>query len=467
MSDASDFPSLAQAACAIKAKRISPVELTNICLARIARGEAQLNAFVTVTEERARAEAREAERAITAGDWRGPLHGIPVGLKDVFETKGVATTANSYQLIDHIPARDSAVAERLSECGAVMVGKLACHEFAFAAPSWDVPRPPARNPWDVARFTGGSSSGTAAAVAAGMILGGIGSDTSGSARSPAALCGIAGLKPTYDAIDRRGVIPLAPSLDHVGPMCWTVKDCAILLHALTRRDGHNLQSAVADGMIALDSNIKGARLGVIRHFFTKDLPISAAGNRAIDVALDVFRDAGCVVRDVQLPPLADWMACGFLILLAEAFALHEHWLKTRPERYGAAFRETMLLGATISGADYLQAVCRRAELVAAMNEVMKDCDVLISAVQPGEASRLDAVRKWALFERPSYALPFNVTGQPALSLCCGFGDAGLPLAIQLAARPWDELTLLRVGHAYETATTWRDCRPATIEAHAS
>ncbi len=168
---------------------------------------------------------------------------------------------------------------------------------------------------------------------------------------------------------------------------------------------------------------------------------------------------GCVVRDVQLPPLADWMASGFLILLAEAFALHEHWLRTRPERYGAAFRDAMMLGATISSADYLQAVRRRAELVAAMTEVMKDCDLLVSAVQPGEAPRLEAVRKWGLFERPSYALPFNLTGQPALSLCCGFGDEGLPLAIQLAARPFDELTLLRVGHAYETATTWRDRRP--------
>jgi aspartyl-tRNA(Asn)/glutamyl-tRNA(Gln) amidotransferase subunit A len=458
MSGDSDFLSLAQAARAIKAKRVSPVELTNACLARIERLDPQLKAFVTVTEERARAEAREAERAIAAGDWRGPLHGIPVGLKDVFETKGVATTANSYQLIDHIPARDSAVAERLRKCGVVMLGKLACHEFAFAAPSWDVPRPPARNPWEITRFTGGSSSGTAAAVGAGMILGGIGSDTSGSVRSPAALCGIAGLKPTYDAIDRRGVIPLAPSLDHAGPMCWTVEDCGILLHALANRDGRDPKGPT--DVIALDRNIKGTRLGVIRHFFAEDLPISAAGMRAIDAALDVFRDAGCVVRDIRLPPLTDWMASGFLILLAEAFALHEHWLKTRSERYGAAFRDAIMLGATICAADYLQAVRRRAELAAAMNEVMKNCDVLVSAVQPGEAPRLDAVRKWDLFERPSYALPFNLTGQPALSLCCGFGDEGLPLAIQLAARPWDELTLLRVGHAYEIATTWRDRRPA-------
>jgi aspartyl-tRNA(Asn)/glutamyl-tRNA(Gln) amidotransferase subunit A len=463
MSGDSDFLSLAQAARAIKAKRISPVELTDVCLNRIAHGNSRLNAFVTVTEEQARAQARAAERAIAAGNWRGPLHGIPVGLKDVFETQGIATTANSYQLIDYIPDRDSAVAERLAEGGAVMVGKLVCHEFAFAAPSWDLPRLPARNPWDLTRSPGGSSSGTAAAVAAGLVLGGIGSDTSGSVRSPAALCGIAGLKPTYDVIDRRGIIPLAPSLDHAGPMGWTVEDCGILFDAIVRRDGHGLPPAWADRKVALDRNIKGTRLGVVRHFFTEDLPISAAGLRTIDGALDVFRDLGCVVRDARLPPLADWMASGFLILLAEAFALHEHWLKTRPERYSAAFRDAMMLGATISSADYLQAVRRRAELIAAMNEVMKDCDLLVSAVQPGEAPRLDAVRKWGLFERPSYALPFNLTGQPALSLCCGFGDEGLPLAIQLAARPFDELTLLRVGHAYETATTWRDRRPLAID----
>jgi aspartyl-tRNA(Asn)/glutamyl-tRNA(Gln) amidotransferase subunit A len=457
MSGDSDFSSLAQAARAIETKRISPVELTDVCLARIARGNSQLNAFVTVTEEQARAQAREAERAITAGNWRGPLHGIPIGLKDVFETEGIATTANSYQLIDYIPDRNCAVAERLAECGAVVVGKLVCHEFAFGAPSWDLPRPPARNPWDLSRSPGGSSSGTAGAVAAGMVLGGIGSDSSGSVRSPAALCGIVGLKPTYDVIDRRGIIPLAPSLDHAGPMCWTVEDCGILLQALARRTGHDPQPG--RGTTALDGNIKGTRLGVVRHFFTEDSAISAAGMRAIDVALEVLRELGCVVRDVQLPPLADWMASGFLILLAEAFALHEHWLKTRPERYGASFRDAVMLGATISSADYLQAVRRRAELNTAMNEVMKHCDLLVSAVQPGEAPRLDAVRKWGLFERPSYALPFNLTGQPALSLCCGFGDEGLPLAIQLAARPFDELTLLRVGHAYETATTWRDHRP--------
>jgi aspartyl-tRNA(Asn)/glutamyl-tRNA(Gln) amidotransferase subunit A len=243
-------------------------------------------------------------------------------------------------------------------------------------------------------------------------------------------------------------------------MAWTVEDCAILFHALRRREHDHPQPAAADGMIALDRNIKGLRIGVIRHFFNEDLPISAAGLRAIESALEVFRAAGCLVSDVRLPPLADWMASGFLILLAEGFALHEHWLRTRPERYSAAVRDAMTLGATISAADYLAASRRRAELGAAMNELMQDCDVLVSAVQPGEAPRLDAVPKWILFERPSYALPFNLTGQPALSLCCGFGDEDLPLAIQLAARPFDEITLLRVGHAYETATTWRERRPA-------
>ncbi len=448
--------SIAQAARAIRTEALSPVELTQTCLARIARDDPRLNAFITVTGERARAEAHAAEDAIAAGRWRGPLHGIPVGLKDVFATKGVATTAHSRQLIDHVPAQDSAVAGQLAEAGAVLLGKLACHEFAFGAPAPDLPWPPARNPWNLAHFTGGSSSGVAAAVAAGLILGGIGSDTSGSVRSPAALCGIAGLKPSYDLIDRSGLFPLAPSLDHVGLMGRTVEDCAILLQALAPRD----RASAAGGVIALDTDIKGLRIGVVRHFFRDDAPISDAGGRAIDAALDVFRDLGCAVRDVLVPPLADWMACGFLILLAEAFAVHERWLKDRPERYGASFRESMLLGATISSADYLHAIQRKNELVAAMNAVMTDCDLLVSAVQRGEAPRLDGVPKWGLFERPSLAMPFNLTGQPALSVCCGFGEHGLPLAVQLAARPHDEDTLLRAGHAYQCATTWHDRRPA-------
>jgi Asp-tRNA(Asn)/Glu-tRNA(Gln) amidotransferase A subunit family amidase len=453
-----NVPSIAEAASAIRTGRLSPVELTEACLARIARDDPQLNAFITVTGDRARADARAADEAIAAGHWYGRLHGIPIGLKDVFATKGIATTAHSRQLIDHVPAQDSAVAEQLTEAGTVLLGKLACHEFAFGAPAWDLPWPPARNPWNPEHFTGGSSSGVAAAVAAGLILGGIGSDTSGSVRSPAALCGIAGLKPTYDLIDRRGLFPLASSLDHVGLMGRTVEDCAILLQALAPRDRASVPAA--GGGIALDSDIKGLRIGVVRHFFREDAPVTDASARAIGAALDVFRDLGCVVRDVLLPPLADWMACGFLILLAEAFAVHERWLKDRPEHYGASFRESMLLGATISSADYLHAVQRKHELVAAMNDVMADCDLLVSAVQRDEAPRLDAVPKWGLFDRPSLAIPFNLTGQPALSVCCGFGEHGLPLAIQLAARLHDDSTLLRAGHAYQRATTWHDRRPA-------
>ena len=303
--DRSQRPVHRERGTVLRTKRLSPVELTEACLARIAHDDPRLDAFITVTGERARAEAHTAEDEIAAGHWRGPLHGIPIGLKDVFATKGVATTAHSRQLLDHVPAQDLAVAGFLEEAGAILLGKLACHEFAFGAPAWDLPWPPARNPWNPEHFTGGSSSGVAAAVAAGLILGGIGSDTSGSVRSPAALCGIAGLKPTYDLIDRRGLFPLASSLDHVGLMGRTVEDCAILLQALAPRE--RARAPVA-GVIALDTDIKGLRIGVVRHFFREDAPITDAGARAIDAALDVFRDLGCAVRDVLLPPLADWMA---------------------------------------------------------------------------------------------------------------------------------------------------------------
>jgi aspartyl-tRNA(Asn)/glutamyl-tRNA(Gln) amidotransferase subunit A len=287
-----------------------------------------------------------------------------------------------------------------------------------------------------------------------MVLGGVGTDTSGSIRGPAVLSGVAGLKPTYDLVSRGGVIPLAFSLDHVGPMAWTVEDCAILFDAM------NAASPASATFPSFDAPLCGLRLGVVRHFFEEDSRISQPGIAAIDTALDVFRDLGCVVKDVTLPCLQDWNAATFVILLAEGYTVHENWLKTRPQRYGAPMRDTMMLGAAISAADYLQATRRRTELIAAMDVVMQDVDVLVSAVQPGEAPRFADVPKWRLFEQPSHAAPFNLTGYPALAFCCGFGSAGLPLGLQLAARPHAEAALLSLGHAYETATPWRARRPA-------
>ena len=440
------------------AKKLSPVELAQVCLQRVRDLDPKLNAFITLTEDAALKQAKALQRTKP----KSRLHGIPLGLKDIFCTAGIRTTAHSRQLADFVPKEDAFSVKRLYAAGAVGVGKLATHEFAFGGPSFDLPWPPARNPWNPEHFTGGSSSGTAAAVAAGMVLGGTGSDTSGSIRSPAALCGIAGLKPTYGRVSRRGVLPLAFSMDHAGPMAWTAEDCTILLQEMAGHDPLDPASAdmpVPDFSKGLNKSIKGIRIGVARHFFERDHEASEDTIKGIDGALRVLRRLGGKVKEVKLPALGEWHAAGLLIMLSEGYAVHEAWLKTRPERYGEMLRDRISMGAFISAADYVAALRRRRELAAAMRSSMQDVDILVSAAQAGEAPRIDAVGKWHLFEAPSFAMPSSLTGAPAISVCCGFGRSGLPLGIQMSARPFEEALLLRVAHAYETAAGWRERRP--------
>jgi aspartyl-tRNA(Asn)/glutamyl-tRNA(Gln) amidotransferase subunit A len=457
-----DFPTIAQASALIEKRELSPVELVRSRLDRIERFDGRLNSFIRVLDEEALAAARTAEAEIMAGRRRGPLHGIPIGLKDIYETKGVPTTAHSKVLIDHVPQRDATSVRRLTEAGAIVLGKLATHEFAFGGPSFDLPWPPARNPWDTTRFTGGSSSGTGAAVAAGLVLGGTGSDTGGSIRGPAALCGLAGLKPTYGRISRAGILPLAFSLDHAGPMAWTAEDCAIMLQAMAGYDPTDPASAdrpVPDYRAALNGNVKGLRIGLVRHFYDNDNPANDATCQGIDTAVRVIEELGGSVRDLRLSPLTDWAACGIIIMMTEAYAVHEATLRRRFTDYGEAFRDRMALAALIGGGDYVQAVRRRRELIAEFTAAMAEVDVVITAAAPSEAPPIDAVHKFAIFERPMLTMPFNVTGTPAISVCCGYTAAGLPLAFQLAGKPFDEATVLKLAHAYERATSWRSVRP--------
>src|SRR5580692_6910203 len=291
MSDAA-IPTIAEAAKLIAAKRLSPVELTKACFDRIHALDDRLHAFVHLTEERALAEARAAEAAIMARGPKGPLHGIPIGLKDIVDTKGIPTTCGSKILQDNIPDADATCAELLAAAGTVLIGKTQTHEFADGGPSFDLPRPPSRNPWNTDHFTAGSSSGTGAAVASGMILCGIGTDTGGSIRGPAALCGIAGLKPTYGLVSRAGVAPAAFSLDHIGPMAWTAEDCAIMLQVLAGHDPADPASAsqpIPDYRAALTGELKGVRVGVIRHFHETDYPVTPAAQRGISAAIATFR----------------------------------------------------------------------------------------------------------------------------------------------------------------------------------
>jgi aspartyl-tRNA(Asn)/glutamyl-tRNA(Gln) amidotransferase subunit A len=453
---------IAAAAKKIAAKEISPVELAKECLDRIERLNPALFAFITVTPDRALADAKAAEARLMKGESRGALDGIPIAHKDIYNTAGILTTAHSRLLEDNIPDKDATTVAKLAAAGTVMLGKLSTHEFAMGGPSFDLPWPPARNPWDKAHFTSGSSSGTGAAVAAGLIMGGTGSDTGGSIRGPAALCGISGIKPTYGRCSRAGVLPLAFSLDHTGPMAWTAEDCALLLQAMAGYDPEDPASAdvpVPDFTAELGRGAKGLRIGVVRHFHETDNPASPATLKAIEASLDIFRAQGASIRDVTLSPLADYGAANHVILISEAVAVHEPWLKTRFNDYGERLRNRLALGAMLRSADYVQATRRRRELCAEMAAAMADLDILVTAAAPGEAPRIDEIPLWSNMDKPGFTAPWNLTGYPAISVCAGFGDKNLPVSVQLVGKPFTEPTVFRAAHTLETATPYRTKRP--------
>src|SRR6266852_4946339 len=457
-----EYLTIAEAARLIETKELAPVELVDSRLDRISRLDGRLNAFIRVLADEARRDARAAEAEIAAGKYRGPLHGIPIGLKDIYETAGVATTGHSKVMQDHVPRADATSVRLLTHAGAIVLGKLATHEFAFGGPSFDLPWPPARNPWDTSRFTGGSSSGTGAAVAAGLVLGGTGSDTGGSIRGPAAYCGLAGIKPTYGLISRMGILPLAFSLAHAGPLAWPAEDCAILLQAMAGHapaDPASADHPIPDCRAALKGGVKGLRIGLVRHFYERDNEANAATRAAIAAAAQTLEGLGCAVRELTLTPLPDWAACGMAIMQCEAYAIHEANLRTRFTDYGEIFRDRMVLAGLVSGADYVQALRRRRELVDELDRAMADLDLVMTAAAPSEAPAIDSVPKFAILERPSLTIAFNVTGSPAMSVCCGFTDTGLPLSFQIVGKRFADATVLRVAHAYEQATPWRSRRP--------
>ena len=458
-----DFLAIAEAAKLIEKKQLSPVELTQSRLQRIERLDGRLHAFIRVLADEAHAAARTAENEIMAGRYKGSLHGIPIGLKDIYETKGIPTTGHSKVMQDHVPAADAFTVTKLKDAGAVVMGKLATHEFAFGGPSFDLPWPPARNPWDTSRYTGGSSSGTGAAVPAGLVLGGTGSDTGGSIRGPGAYCGIAGIKPTYGLCSRAGILPLAFSLDHAGPMAWTAEDCAIMLQAMAGHDPADPASAnrpIPDFRKALTGDVKGLRIGLIRHFYTTDNEANAATRDAIDAAAKKFEEMGVPVREITVSPLAEWAAPGILIMMSEAYAIHEANLRTRFTDFGEAFRDRMALAGLWTASDYVQATRRRREMIDELDRAMANLDLVMTAAAPTEAPKIDEVPKFAIMERPSLTMPFNVTGSPAMSVCCGFTEAGLPLSFQLVGKRFEDATVLRAADAFERATPWRSRRPS-------
>ena len=458
------YLTIAEAADLIRKRELSPVELTNALLSRIETVNPKLDAYVCVTADRARADAKTAEAEITAGRYRGPLHGIPIGVKDIYDTGGITTTCHSHIHADRVPEADSHAVALLRAAGTVLLGKLATHEFAFGGPSWDLPFPPARNPWDRDRFTGGSSSGSGSATAAGLALGTLGSDTAGSIRMPAHFCGIAGIKPTYGRVSRRGVAPLAWSLDHCGPMAWTARDCALLLQTMAGHDRLDPASAaepVPDYAAALTGDLAGLKIGVIRHFYDGDEHADADVKSTMQGAVDRLAELGAQVEEVKLSPLGDYTAACMIIMFCEAFTIHEPNLKSRPEKFGEIFRDRMILASQISGADYLHALRLRRQLKREVDAALHEYDVLLTAGGLNAAPALrGGVSKFYLLERGLLTAPFDVTGHPAMTVCNGFTATGLPVGMQIAGRPFDEATVLRVGDAYERATSWRSRRPS-------
>jgi aspartyl-tRNA(Asn)/glutamyl-tRNA(Gln) amidotransferase subunit A len=455
------FLTIAEAAALIERRALSPVELTRAFLDRIAAIDPQVSAYLLVTADAALDQARAAEAEIMAGNYRGAMHGIPFALKDIYCTAGIRTTSHSRTRANYVPDFDATALAKLRQAGAVLLGKLSTHEFAHGGPSFDLPWPPARNPWNREHFTGGSSSGSGAGVAAGLMMGALGSDTGGSIRNPAALCGVVGLKPTYGLVSRFGVYTNSFSYDHVGPMTWTLEDCAIMLQAIAGHDPRDPASAskpLPDYRAALTRDIRGLRIGVLRHFYEADAPIPSVAQAALEAALGVLRDLGAVLEDACMRPAQVYHDVKITGAETELYAVHEPVLRTRLADFGEDFLGRTLGALLISGADYVQSSRWRRVLIAEMAPLYAKYDVLLTA-SPGPAPRLDAWRTISFWQRPSLTTPFNVTGGPALAQCIGFTQDGLPLSMQIVGRPFDDATVLRVAHAYEAATPWRTHRP--------
>jgi aspartyl-tRNA(Asn)/glutamyl-tRNA(Gln) amidotransferase subunit A len=449
----------------IRARKLSPVELTKAALERIGRLDDRFHAFIRLTPDIALAGARAAEAQVMAGDWRGPLHGVPYALKDIIDYAGLPTTCHSKIMKDHVAAADAPVTQRLKAAGGVFLGKLSTHEFAIGGPSFDLPWPPAVNPWSGnggPRFPGGSSSGSGVALAAGYVPATLGTDTGGSIRNPASMCAIVGMKATYGRVSRRGVFPLSYSLDHVGPMTRDVADNAILLGLLAGHDPDDPASAdvaPADYTSGLERGAKGLTIGLARHFYAEDAVAHAEQLQAIDDAAELFRKLGAEVREVRLPSGPEFYACCRLILRAEAYAIHRKWMIERPQDYGAIARSRFLDGATVSAADYIDALRWKGRLVRQTLAAMADVDVLLTASSLDPPCRIDDPEAVQRAYPRQVRQPFNVTGQPALAMPAGFTTEGLPLSLQLVGHPFQEATVYRVAAAYEGATGWTKRRP--------
>ena len=456
--------SIAELSTLIAARKLSPVDLVEALIRRVEEYDAQTRAFITPTFDLARRQATQAEAEIAAGNHRGALHGVPFALKDIYDTRGILTSGHSRVFIDRVPATDATATTKLYEAGAVLLGKLATHEMAHAGPSFDLPWPPARNPWNLAHFTGGSSTGSGAAVAAGMVPLALGSDTGGSIRGPASLCGVVGLMPTFGLVSRAGVITNSYTFDHCGPLARTVEDCAVVLQALAgydARDAGSLRHSIPAYRDALAQDLRGLRIGVLRYHWEEDLPASEDVRRAMDASLDVLRRLGAELQECRVRPLGEYFDVKIIIAESEIFSVHQKNLVARPKDFGADFLSRVLPSVLFTAHDYVQATREHRRMMIEMEPLYAKFDAFVTAGM-GEAPRLADYRSVSFWQKPSLLTAWNVTSQPVLALPNGFGRNGLPLGMQIIGRPFEETTILRIGHAYERATDWHARRPALV-----
>jgi aspartyl-tRNA(Asn)/glutamyl-tRNA(Gln) amidotransferase subunit A len=461
MSSDLHYLTIAEAADLIRTRKLSPVEFTDALLARIEALEPQLNAFITVTADLARSQAQAAEREIAQGRYRGPLHGVPFALKDIYDTRGILTSGGSRVCIDNIPREDATTTRKLLEAGAVLMGKLVTHEFAHGGPSFDLPWPPARNPWNLEHFTGGSSSGSGAALAAGLVPAALGSDTGGSIRGPASFCGLSGLMPTYGLVSRAGVIPNSFTFDHCGPMARTVEDCALILQAIAgydERDSGSIEQPIPDYRAALAGGVKGLRIGVLRHYWEEDLPAGEDLRQAMEEAIGVFKSLGAKVEDARAKPVMAGFDIKIVIAESEMFAIQQSDLAARPGDFGRDFLGRALPACLFQSIDYVQALREHRRYLAEMKPLHEQYDLLLTCGF-GPAPRLDAYRTVSFWQRPNIFTPSNVARTPALVTCAGYSKAGLPLGLQVIGRPFNDALVMQAGHAYQSATGWHNRHP--------
>ena len=462
------FRSITELSEAIRGKEVSPVQVTRTYLDRIRQLDGTLGAFITVMEDAALAQAAEAERSIEAGDYRGPLHGIPVAIKDIIYTRGVLTSAGSRVLNDHVPDEDSTIVERLNQAGAVLLGKLNLSEFATGG-TIEHPYGTPHNPWDTGRSPGGSSSGSGVAVAAGLCAGALGSDTGGSIRGPSHLCGIVGIRPTYGRVTRHGVVPMAWSLDTVGPMTRTVRDCALMLGAIAGQDPRDTSSSpepVPDYVASMDGGIRGLRIALIKEMFEFEGLDGEVGS-AVQRAVGVLDELGASSDDVSLPMVERSPAVFIAVADVEAASFHSRWLAERGHEYDWSTRMRLEAATLIPASVHLKAQRARAALRRELLDVLDRFDAIIVPTGPGPAPPLESStgRQGGYYQgkadlgRRMYTSPAALAGLPALSVPCGFTESGLPVGMQIIGSPFDEASLFRLGHAYESATRWHTMHP--------